>query len=134
MTAWLGVAAIAKLREPRIRLCEGHIRWVAAKQITCWLDVAVDASFRLLVPTDIERGEFWKELKLAIRKMIVNPIRERPPIGSVGVAVCKPRNNNACRGALETSGIQVIPDMTGKVLVVRRAIVALFVAQSVDGR
>jgi hypothetical protein len=42
-------------------------------QQATWRDKAVDPPFWLLVPTDIEGGELWEELRFAIRQMVVNP-------------------------------------------------------------
>ena len=67
------------------------------------------------MPTDIERAEFGKEVKVTVREIIVNLVCERSPVGTSRVAIRKPRHNNASSCAFEAIGIEVIADMAGVV-------------------
>ena len=82
-----------------------------AEQKSFGFNVAVDGMARLLVPADVEGAEFWKELQLAIWKMIVNPVGKSAPICACLVPVGKPRDYDACHCALVILGVAPVPDV-----------------------
>ena len=97
--------------EVRIKVRDGRIDWFAVRQCARWLDITSDAAFRPFVPRDIERAEFGKKIEVAVRKVVVNPIRQCSPVCTLCVTIRKIWNNNARGSAFEPFGIDVIPNM-----------------------
>lgn len=56
-----------KLWKARVKVCDYGIDWLAVDEAAGWLDVTPDAARRLLMPTDIERTKFGKEVKVTVR-------------------------------------------------------------------
>ena len=108
---------------------EFFIRSISAQEQTFGLNVAVDRTIRLLMPPDVECAEVWKELKLAVGQMVVNPVGHCSPVGTLVVLISEPRYCDACHGAATSAFIEVIPNVARIVAFVRSAVVAVFVAQ-----
>src|SRR6516165_7682585 len=101
-------------------------------QQATWRDKAVDPPLWLLVPTDIEGGELWEKLQLAIRQMVVDPPCHRLPRGASGIAVGKPRHDDRGHRADKAVAVATVPDMAGGVAFVRAATLVPCVAEGVD--
>ena len=79
---------------------------------------AVDPTLWALVPPDVEGGELWEELQLAIRKVVVDPPSQCPPIGALSIAVCKPRDDHCGQRAHAAASVAPIPDVASVVSLV----------------
>src|SRR5205814_6786876 len=90
----------------------GMVRHAGAGQIPPRRNEAVDLTFRLLLPSDIERAEFREKLQLAVGEVIVDPPRHRLPWGALQQAIGEPRDDDAGHGAHAPSCIAAVPDMT----------------------
>src|SRR5882757_7720734 len=111
-------------REVRVAFRVSHGGLVASKQISGRPDEAVDRPDRPLMPGDIERRKLRKELKAAVRQMVVNPISQRFPVSAVCIAIGEPWDHEACRRPAESSRVALVPDMAGVVLLIRRTVMA----------
>lgn len=107
--------------------------WRATKQYSLGLNVTMNYSLRNFMPADIEGAEFWEKLKLAIRKMVMNPIGHGTPIGSCVVLCEEPWNHDAGHCTMFPVFIWKIPYMGRCVTFVRSAVVALFIPERIDG-
>src|SRR5271169_1240831 len=61
-------------------LVVGHSR---SRQAALRGNKAVDPPPRPLMPTDVEGGQFWEELELAIRQVVMDPPGDCTPIRTV---------------------------------------------------
>lgn len=63
------------------RMTAGMVRHRRTGEAAAWRNETIDPPSGALMPTDIEGGEFREEFQMAIRQMIVDPPRHRPPVG-----------------------------------------------------
>lgn len=86
------------------------------------------------MPANIEGAQLGEELELAVGQMVVDPVRHGPPVSALLVAINKPRQHHTSHGSTVPVLVAVVPDVACIVALVRAAVVALFIAQRVDGR
>src|SRR5262245_64331241 len=68
------------------------------RETTLRFDETVDPPRRILAPLNVEGTELGIELEMAVRKVVVSPPSEPPPICAFPIVVNKPRDHNAgCR-------------------------------------
>src|SRR5262249_59979252 len=73
-------------------------------------DEAVDRPLRCLVPTDIESEQLWKELQLAVWKIVMNPPCHCLPARRVH-SIDQPRHNDRRQCAHAAVFASAIPGM-----------------------
>ena len=76
-------------------------------------DKAVDPALRTLVLPDAEGREFREELQVAVRQVIMNPLRHCPPVNALSVSVGKPGNDYCGHRAHAAASVPPIPDVAG---------------------
>src|SRR5713101_9521118 len=87
----------------------GHSR---SRQAALRGDKAIDPPSRLLMPADVEGGQFGEELQLTVRQMVMDPPGECAPICTVAVAVGKPWHDDGRHRPHSTRGIATVTEVT----------------------
>src|SRR4029077_15181680 len=112
---WFPIAADAwgRLRKAGVEIGVGAgvITHPRLRQEAARRDEAVDPPLRPLVPADVEGGELWKELQLAVRQVVVAPPRHRLPRRPLRVAIGEPRHDDRGHRADEAVRIAAVPDV-----------------------
>ena len=85
------------------------------------------------MPIDVENSELREKLKLRIWQMIMDPPRQRAPVGPFGIELRKPWKDNAGGCAHAAFRIAPVPDVAGTALLIGGAIKSICIAESVDG-
>ena len=120
--------------EPLVEGSESGVRCGPFHQVASRLGVAVDAALRPLMPAYIEGRELREKLQLTVRQVVVNPVRQGPPILARFITIGEPRNNDARSGAFATLRIETIPYMPSEILFVGRAGVTFLVTERIDSK
>ena len=110
----------------------GVVRHAGFRQTAARRDKTVDAPPRAFMPLDVERAQLRKELQIRIRQVVVNPPGKRAPVGTAGISVGEPRDDDT--GGRPDASVRVAPilDMSGVVLFVRCAVQPVAVAEIVQ--
>lgn len=119
------------LREIPVLVLESVVWLPAAEQKALRISEAKDTALRTIVPIDVECSELRKELEPAVREAVMYPVGQRPPVLGMGITVREPRYHYAGRGPATALGVQMVPYVSGVVLLVRSAVMALLIPYSV---
>src|SRR5262249_61493976 len=90
----------------------------------------VDRPLRCLVPTDIESEQLWKELQLAVWKIVMNPPCHCLPARRVH-SIDQPWHNDRRQRAHVAVFASAIPGMAGSIFLVRSAAETMAAAQDI---
>ena len=74
-------------------------------------DKAVDPPLWLLMPADVEGGQFGEELQLAVRQVVMDPPGECAPIRAIAVAVGEPRHDDCGHRPYSAHGAATVPNV-----------------------
>lgn len=100
----------------------GHAR--LGEKASCGRDVAPDAAFRLLVPTEIEGRVGREELHMGVGQVVVDPPSHGLPRRTRFIALDEPGNDDTSGRSHAALCIPPIPYMAGVIPLRRRAVVS----------